>query len=58
MTLSIEFRHGGWWLVALETPSSKPAVLALFLNEDAAYAWKAANARSLCFAREVGRQAV
>lgn len=58
MTLSIEHRHGGWWLVALETPTSEPAVLALFLNEDAAYAWKAANARTLCFAREVGRQAV
>jgi len=58
MTLTIEFRHGGWWLVALETPASKPAVLALFVNEDAAYAWKAAFARSQCFAREAGRSGI
>jgi hypothetical protein len=58
VTLTIEFRHGAWWLVALATPASKPAALALFVNEDAAYAWKAAFARSQCFAREVGRAGV
>lgn len=58
MTLHMEYRDGEWWLSALETPSTEPVRLAKFVSEDAAYAWKAAHARSMCFAREVGRQGV
>jgi hypothetical protein len=58
VTLAIEYRRGAWWLVVMDTPASKPSALALFTDEDAAYVFKAAMARSMCFAREMGRQAI
>jgi hypothetical protein len=58
VTLGLEYRHSAWWLVALDTPGGKPRVLALFTNEDAAYAWKAAHGKAMEFAREAGRSGI
>ena len=54
MTLTIEYRHGAWWLVTLDSTGSQSRTLALFTNEDAAYAFKAVMAHSLRFAKAAG----
>lgn len=58
MTLTIEYRHGAWWLVTLDSTGSQSRTLALFTNEDAAYAFKAVLGNAMQFARAAGASGI
>ncbi len=54
-TLTVEKHGNGIWLCGREHPTAEHSILlAKFATPEAAEAYKAAHARSMCFAREVG----